>query len=232
MSDLQEKIAAASAEFAASVMLAIRECSLEELIGDRYGKPTTLTAATASNGTDKPRRGPGRPPGAAKAKSGRLARRSEEDIVEMAGKIVAYVKQAGVPMRAEAVRAALAIDKREWMKPLQYALDKLGLKKQGNKRATEYTVGAVKAGAKAAPKGAKPAKKGKAKAAPKKAKAKAAPKKAKAAPKKAKPAKAKAKTNGAAKPKTPKKSKKKALAALDKHIESNGAASTAASAEA
>ena len=230
MSDLQEKIAAASAEFAASVMLAIRECSLEELIGDRYGKPTTLTAAPAANGGDKPRRGPGRPPGAAKAKSGRLARRSEEDIVEMAGKIVAYVKQAGVPMRAEAVRAALAIDKREWMKPLQYALDKLGLKKQGNKRATEYTVGAVKAGTKAAPKGAKPAKKGKAKAAPKKAKA--ASKKAKAAPKKSKPAKAKAKSNGAAKPKAPKKSKKKALAALDKHIESNGAASAATSAEA
>jgi hypothetical protein len=225
MEQLREKIAAASAEFAASVMLAIRECSLEDLIGDRYGKSTSLTAATATNGA--PRRG--RPPGPAKAKSGRLARRSEEDIVEMAGKIVAYVKQAGVPMRAEAVRAALAIDKREWMKPLQYALDKLGLKKQGNKRATEYTVGAVKSAAKPAKKAAPKAKSKPAKA---KAKAKAAPKKAKPAKAKAKPAKAKAKSNGAAKSKAPKKSKKKALAALDKHIESNGAASAATSAEA
>jgi hypothetical protein len=222
MDQLREKIASLSADFASGVMAAIRECSLEELIGDRFGG-----ARAAAPVTDKPRRG--RPPGPAK-KSGRLARRSAEDIDVMADKIVAYVKQAGVPMRAEAVRAALAIDKKEWMKPLQLALDTKGLKKQGNKRATEYTVGAVKGGAattKASkPAKAKPAKKAKAK--PAKAKAaskKAAPAKKKAAPKKAKPAKAKAKSksNGAAKPKAPKKSKKSALAALDKHIESNGA---------
>lgn len=222
MEQLREKIASLSADFAAGVMAAIRESSLEDLIGDRFNGSTRA----AVSATDKPRRGPGRPPGPSK-KTGRLARRSAEDIDEMADKIVAYVKQAGVPMRAEAVRAALAIDKKEWMKPLQLALDTKGLKKQGNKRATEYTVGGS---AKAAPKGAKPAKKGK----PAKAKAKAAPKKAKAKPAKAKakPTKAKAKSNGAAKTKAPKKSKKKALAALDKHIESNGASSASAAAEA
>ena len=210
MSDLQEKIAAASAEFAASVMLAIRECSLEDLIGDRYNG--SVPRAATSSVTDKPRRG--RPPGPAKAKPGRLARRSEEDIEEMSNKIVAYVKAAGVPLRAETVRAALAIDKREWMKPLQLALDTKGLKKQGNKRATEYTVGAATKSAKTKPAKAKASKKTKAKAASKKAAKKATPKKA---------TKAKA---------ADKKSKKKALAALDKHIESNGAGPVSESAEA
>ena len=219
MEQLREKIASLSADFVSGVMAAIRECSLEDLIGDRFSG--ARTTAPTTNGGEKPRRG--RPPGPAK-KSGRLARRSAEDIDGMANKIVAYVKQAGVPMRAEAVRAALAIDKKEWMKPLQLALDTKGLKKQGNKRATEYTVGAVKSAAKAKPAKAKPAKKSK----PAKARAKAAPKKAK--PAKAKPAKAKAKSNGAAKPKAPKKSKKKALAALDKHIESNGVSGAAAEA--
>jgi len=82
MEQLREKIASLSADFASGVMAAIRECSLEDLIGDRFNG-SARTASPATNGGDKPRRGPGRPPGPAKktaGKPGRLARRSAEDI--------------------------------------------------------------------------------------------------------------------------------------------------------
>jgi Meckel syndrome type 1 protein len=196
MEQLREKIATLSADFAAGVMAAIRECSLEDLIGDRFGGKSAALVANE----DKPRSG--RPAGS-KSKPGRLARRSIEDIEVMADKIVAHVKASGGGMRAEQIRSDLGIDKKEWMRPLQLALDSKGLKKTGNKRATEYTVGGA---GKAAP--AKPAKK----AAPK-AKAKAKPAKAKAAPKKAAPkAKAKSKPKAASKPKAKAASKKNGAA--------------------
>jgi hypothetical protein len=189
---LREQIASLAADFASAVMTAIRSSSLDELVGD--GSSPSHAA------TDVPARR-GRPAGSKnKSPSGRLPRRSAEDIDAMADRIVAYVKEHG-SMRAEQIRTDLEIDKKEWMKPLQLALDTKGLKKQGNKRATEYSVGGATS-AKAAPK-AKPAKrvtkkamkakvktKHKAKAAPKKA----APKK-KAASKKVK-AKAASKPNG------------------------------------
>jgi hypothetical protein len=188
---LRTSIETLASEFADNILAAIRESSLEELLG----------VAGHTRGSSTEHEAPakrGRPAGKT-GRKGRLPRRTAEDIEEMADKIVAYVKSNG-SVRAEQIRADLEIDKKEWMKPLQLALDSKGLKKTGNKRATEYTVGAASKG------GKKPAKK-------------SAPKKAKAASKKLVPKKKSA---------TPRKSKKKALAALDKHITAtNGAAATA-----
>lgn len=195
---LRASIETLASEFADNILAAIRESSLEELLG----------VAGHTRGSSTEREAPakrGRPAGKT-GRKGRLPRRTAEDIEEMADKIVAYVKSNG-SVRAEQIRADLEIDKKEWMKPLQLALDSKGLKKTGNKRATEYTVGA------AAKSGKRPAKKKPAK--------KSAPKKAKAASKKTATAPKKKKSA------TPRKSKKKALAALDKHITAtNGAAAT------
>lgn len=189
---LRTSIETLALEFTAGVLAAIRECSLEELVGDGAKAPREAKPARAAS----PR------------SSGRLARRSEEEISAMADRIVAYVNANGT-CGAEQIRGDLKIDKKEWMKPLQIALDSKGLKKTGQKRATEYTVG----GAKSAPKArktkpkavktktktktkAKAKAKGRSKVKAKKAIKKTAPKKT--APKKSVAKKAAPDTNGAA----------------------------------
>jgi hypothetical protein len=129
---LRNKIESLTADFITGVLAAIRECSLEELVGDGPSSPREPAV-------DKPRRG--RPPGTS---SGRLARRSAEDIEGMADKIISCVKAAGKDgLRAEQIRAEVSIPKNEWLRPLQLALDSKGLTKTGNKRATVYTVEAT-----------------------------------------------------------------------------------------
>jgi hypothetical protein len=56
----------------------------------------------------------------------------------MADSIVALVKKHPKGLRAEQIRAELSIDKREWMRPLETALESKKLAKKGEKRATTY----------------------------------------------------------------------------------------------
>jgi hypothetical protein len=82
----------------------------------------------------------GEGPGASRrgATSGRLKRRSPEEIAAAADKIVSYVKKHPKGVHAGAIKAALGIDKREWNFPLARALKSKALKKKGRKRATVY----------------------------------------------------------------------------------------------
>lgn len=177
---LRSKIESLASDFTNGILAAIRECSLEELMDGQK-----LSRAPATDRADKP----------ARAKSsGRLARRSAEDIEKAANDIVALVKMHKDGMRAEEIRKELGIDKREWMRPLQAALDSKRLKKQGEKRATVYMVAGSTGATSSKPAKKKPAAK---KAAPK-AKAKAKTKKAPKAKVKAKKSAPKAKSNGAA----------------------------------
>ena len=71
-------------------------------------------------------------------KSGRLARRSIEDITKALDQVVALVKGKKDGLRAEQIRAALKMQSKEMPRVLKEGLDKKKLKAKGQKRATTY----------------------------------------------------------------------------------------------
>jgi hypothetical protein len=129
---LRSNLAVLAASFANDVLDAIRGASLEELLAETGG----------SGG----RRGPGRPRGSRTApsttrgrKSGRLARRSPEQIAKALDQVVALVKGKKEGLRAEQIRAALKMESKEMPRVLKEGLAKKKLKAKGQKRATTYT---------------------------------------------------------------------------------------------
>ena len=179
---LQSTIENLATQFVRDILTAVRAAPLEELVG--------TSAARGSRQT----------------KSGRLPRRSEEDVTKFVDRVCELLAKAKDGLRAEEIREKLGVEAKELPKPLAVALKTRRITKSGNKRATTYKLGGVKA-KKTAPKV-----KTKAKKTTSKVKAKAAPKAAKT--KKAAP-KAKAKSTSKAKTKraVPKAKTKKATAA-------------------
>jgi len=117
--------------FASGVLAAIRRASIEDLLAESGGSA---------------RRGPGRPRGGAtsgkakRTRSGRLARRSPEDIAQVLAQVVGLVKRSKAGMRSEEIRKALKLDVREVPRVLREGLAKKALKSKGQKRATVYSV--------------------------------------------------------------------------------------------
>ena len=134
MSSLRSSLNDLASTFASSILDAIRGASLEELVGKTDGVA---------------RRGPGRPPKTkaaptaptAPTTSGRLARRSPEDIAKALDQVLALVKKNKNGLRAEEIRANLGMASKEMPRVLKEGLAKKKLKAKGQKRATTYTVG-------------------------------------------------------------------------------------------
>jgi hypothetical protein len=129
MSTLKSRLDSLASTFATDVVRAIQGASLEELLGEIGGAKGT---AARQNGiiatTGKP-----------KAKSsGRLSRRSAEDIASTLTKIVALVKRHKEGLRAEQIRAELGMEAKEMPRVLKEGLAKKALKSKGHKRATTY----------------------------------------------------------------------------------------------
>jgi len=135
MSTLRSNLTVLATSFADSVLAAIHASSLEDLLAD----------------SGHSRRGPGRPRGSARAvpgastpsrasKSGRLKRRSPEEITKALDRVVALVKSQKGGLRAEQIRAALKMQSKEMPRVLQEGLAKKKLKAKGRKRATTYRV--------------------------------------------------------------------------------------------
>lgn len=167
---LRNQLETLASTFAAAAIEAIRSVPLDELVAEMHGRKALLTAAVAAAAPKKR----GRPPGPAKAKpaavaapkatptkkpvaksakGGRLARRSDEDIADLANSIVAICAKHPDGLRAEQIRNLLDVDVKEMPRPIKYALEKRLLKTTGQKRATTYFVRGKtgpKAGAKAA----------------------------------------------------------------------------------
>jgi hypothetical protein len=130
---LQSTLNDLAESFAASILEAIRSVSLHDLI--------------QSNGQTKPN---GRSPRAASAPaavpverpsartSGRLRRRSPEDIAAALGRIVSLVKKHRDGLRAEQIRSELGLEAKEMPRILKEGLDQRALKSKGQKRATTY----------------------------------------------------------------------------------------------
>jgi hypothetical protein len=130
MSSLKSRLDSLASSFATEVVRAIQSASLEELLGEVGGA----------------RRGPGRPNGSTAAaakpratrKSGRLPRRSADDIAKTLERVVALVKRHKQGMRAEQIRSELHMQPKEMPRVLKEGLSKKMLKSRGQKRATTY----------------------------------------------------------------------------------------------
>jgi hypothetical protein len=134
---LRSTLDSLATSFAGAVLDAIKGASLQELLAESAGAP---------------RRGPGRPKATATAAapakparrakaSGRLARRSPEEITKTLDQIHGLLKGKKSGMRSEEIRKALKLDVREVPRVLKEGLAKKKLKSRGQKRATTYTAG-------------------------------------------------------------------------------------------
>ena len=179
---LSEKLKQLAATFADAVSEVV-----ETEMRDRMTNALSALGATGGSGDTEVRRGrPTKTPKekTGKSKSGRLARRSLEEIQAVVADVVKLVSKHPDGLRSETIRTELDLDVREVPRVLKEGLTMGALKSTGQKRATVYLAGK---GGKGASKKASSKKTPKAKAASKKAPKKAAKKnKAKAASKKTK----------------------------------------------
>jgi hypothetical protein len=139
---LKNRISVLAEEFSAGVLAAIRSASLEEILSEG-GRSRGPAAAHAPAAAAPAKRGPGRPRGAQSAqsghkKSGRLARRSPEQIAQVVESIVGALKKQKAGMRSEQLQKLLSLDKKEISGPLAEALDGKKITKKGERRATTY----------------------------------------------------------------------------------------------
>jgi hypothetical protein len=121
--------------FASAILEAIRSASLEQLLAESgAGRSSNgLRAKAAGGGQPDPLKTP------AHKVSGRLARRSPEEIAKTLGSIVSLLKGKKAGMRSEEIRKALKLDVREVPRVLKEGLSSKKLKSKGQKRATVYT---------------------------------------------------------------------------------------------
>lgn len=139
MSTLRQALEDQSRRFASEIVNALRSASLDELMSIAGGEAFRLPKL------------PGNAPSAPKAakaanKEGRLNRRSPEDITRTLDNILAVLAVHPEGLRAEQIKEALNLDKREMPKPLALGLETGALTKSGNKRATTYFAGSDKKG--------------------------------------------------------------------------------------
>jgi hypothetical protein len=122
--------------FASAILEAIRSASLEQLLAESgAGRSSNGLRAKAAGGGGQP--DPLKTPG--HKVSGRLARRSPEEIAKTLGSIVSLLKGKKAGMRSEEIRKALKLDVREVPRVLKEGLSSKKLKSKGQKRATVYT---------------------------------------------------------------------------------------------
>jgi CRP-like cAMP-binding protein len=136
MQTLRTTIQSLAADFANNVLRSLRTASVEEL------------AAVSGHGVGNGARANGR--GSARSAllngerrrplvvDGRLARRSQADIVALAVSIAALLERE-VALRAEEIRTKLDLDRRELPRALAEGLASGALSKTGEKRATTYS---------------------------------------------------------------------------------------------
>jgi hypothetical protein len=133
MPTLRSTLNTLATNLASDIVDVIRSSSLEELLDEHGGHPG---------------RGPGRPPksmsnGAAKpshtTRSGRLPRRSAEEIAAALDEIVGLVSKHKDGLRAEEIRVKLGMQAKEIPRLLKEGLSTKKLKARGQKRATTYT---------------------------------------------------------------------------------------------
>lgn len=159
MSNLKTTLESLSADFATSVLRAIRAASLEDLVAESGTGSSSAGRAPAAKPAGRGR--PGRPPKAAAAPAAapvaaspaapkpaarrgggrrRLARRSPADITNVVDQIVALLTRRNEGLRSEDIRSELNLAANEMPRPLAEGLKTKRIVKEGEKRATVYFV--------------------------------------------------------------------------------------------
>jgi len=144
MPNLRSSLHDLANSFTNSILDAIRSASLEELIGKADGGAGTVGngrragRSTAASKAAAPIPAPKTPKSA--SSSGRLPRRSAEDIAALLDQVVALVKKNREGLRAEQIRETLGLQAKEMPRVLKEALSARKLKTKGQKRATTYFV--------------------------------------------------------------------------------------------
>lgn len=128
MSNLHSQLGSLAGSFATAVLEAIKGASLEELLSESRA-PVSRARPEPSNGASRPVR---------PRSSGRLARRSTQDIAKALEQVVALVKKHKDGMRAEQIRQELGMQAKEMPRVLQEGRSKKKLRTRGQKRATTY----------------------------------------------------------------------------------------------
>ncbi len=127
MSNLHSQLASLATSFANAVLEAIKGASLEDLLSE--SPAPSRARRDQPNGAPRPARA---------RSSGRLKRRSPEDIAGALEKVVALVKKNKNGLRAEQIRDELSMQAKEMPRVLKEGLAKKQLKSRGQKRATTY----------------------------------------------------------------------------------------------
>jgi hypothetical protein len=129
MSNLHSQLASLAGSFASAVLEAIKGASLEELISESRTPTAKARREPATNGAPRPARA---------RSSGRLRRRSPDDIAKALDKVVVLLKRHKQGQRAEQIRQQLGMQAKEMPRVLKEGLAKKQLKSKGQKRATTY----------------------------------------------------------------------------------------------
>jgi hypothetical protein len=130
MPTLRSQLDSLAAAFANAVVDAIRGASLHELVATdgRGGAGRTAGLAPVAKAT-----------GTKTTRTGRLKRRSSEDIGQVLDQVVSLVKKNKEGLRAEQIRQELNLQAKELPRVLKEGLSSKKLRKSGQKRATVYS---------------------------------------------------------------------------------------------
>jgi hypothetical protein len=126
---LQSRISELASSFVDSVLEAVRSSSLEELVGGRGAVHDDRRASSARAAA---------PRAARASSSGRLPRRSAEDIAKVLEIVVSLLSSRKNGLRAEQIRTELNLQSKELPRILKEGLTRKKLRAVGQKRATTY----------------------------------------------------------------------------------------------
>jgi hypothetical protein len=133
---LRSTLDALAQSFANGVLAAIRAASIDDLHAEAGGAMKgRRVRGGGGGGQPDPLSVP-----AKKTKSGRLARRSPEDIAQVLAQVVAAVKKSKTGLRSEEIRKQIGLDVREVPRILKTGVKSKKLKAKGQKRSTTYFV--------------------------------------------------------------------------------------------
>jgi hypothetical protein len=138
MANLQSNLTNIAAALTESLLDVIRNAKLDELLAESGPTPTAKGRRTPRE-TPKAKATP-RSIAAPKSKTGRLPRRSDEEIAAALDQVIALVKKNREGLRAEAIREGLGFQPKELPRILKEGLSTKKLKSKGQKRATTYFV--------------------------------------------------------------------------------------------
>jgi hypothetical protein len=139
MNTLHTQLQDLATKFASQVLSAIRTASLDDLT-DGSPRPNGHTNGHVNGRTNGHAASSAAGSRARTTKSGRLARRSTEEIKKTLTLVVAALKSKKDGMRAEEIRKSLNLDVREVPRVLKEGLSSKLLRSRGEKRATTYFV--------------------------------------------------------------------------------------------